>query len=230
MGEFWLRIKDLSVDERPREKLIQKGASALTVYELLAIILRTGTKDYNAIELSKKIIFEFGSLRNLFSADREELLKVKGLNTAKVATLLSVIELSKRYQKENNGEKIKISSSEDVYRVYSKEFLEFGSREVFLVLYLNSKNEVLREEKLGSSLANACLIHPQEFIRGLIKYGASRLIIIHNHPSNDIKPSEQDIKFTKDLQNGLKYFGFELLDHIIFGTDNYFSMKDRNVI
>ncbi|MCX7990992.1 MAG: DNA repair protein RadC [Proteobacteria bacterium] len=224
-----VRIKELSEEERPREKLLKKGAHALTIYELLAIILRTGTKDLNAIELSKELINEFASLKNLFSADKEELLKIKGLNTGKVATLLSVIELAKRYQKEHNEKRIIINSSQDVYNYYGNEYMGVGNREVFLVLYLNSKNEVLREEKLGSSMANACLIHPQEFIRGLIKYGASRVILIHNHPSNDIKPSEQDIRFTKELFNSLKYFGFDLLDHIIFGLDNYFSMKDRNI-
>lgn len=225
-----VRIKELSKDERPREKLLKKGPASLSTYELLAIILRTGTKEYNAIELAKKILSDFGSLKNLFSADKEELIKIKGLNVAKIATLLSLIEIAKRYQKEDSNDKTIIRNSVDVFNFYRYEFLETGNRETFLALYLNSKNKVIKEERLGSSLFSACLIHPQEFIRGLIKYGASRLIIIHNHPSSDVNPSEEDIKFTKELKSALKYFGFELLDHIIFGCDDYFSMKDENVI
>lgn len=225
-----VKIKDLSREERPREKLLRQGASALSVYELLAILLRTGTKDCNALELGRKLISEFGSLKNLFSADKEELLKIKGLNIAKISTLLSVIEIAKRYQRESNDKRVIIQSSNDVFNLYQNEFLTCGNRELFLVLYLNSKNEVLREERLGSSLASACLIHPQEFVRGIIKYGASRIIVVHNHPSNDPTPSQEDIKFTKELMGGLKYFGFELLDHIIFTSDTYLSMRDKKII
>lgn len=225
-----VKIRELSKDERPREKLFKKGASFLTIPELLAVILRTGTKEQDVLELSKNILSDFGSLKNLFSASKEELLKIKGLNIAKIATLLSVIELAKRYQKEDMDKKVVIRSAKNVYEFYSGEFFQMGNREHFLSLYLNSKNVVIREERLGSSMSNACLVHPQEFIRGLIKYGASRLILIHNHPSNDNNPSENDIKFTKDLSSNLKYFGFELLDHIIFTQDGYLSMREEGII
>ncbi len=225
-----VKIKELSLEERPREKLLKNNASSLATHELIAILLRTGTKDKNVIELSKEILEEFGSLKNLFSADKEELLRIKGLEKAKVATLLSVIELAKRYEKEGELKKPFIRGPKDVYELYKCEFYEKGNIESFISLYLNSKNQVLREERLGSSLTNACLVHPQEFIRGLIKYGASRIILIHNHPSNDVNPSEQDVKFSKELYEGLKYFGFELLDHIIFSQSGYYSLKDNGII
>ncbi len=224
------KIKELSQEDRPRERLFKNSPTALSTYELIAILLRTGTKNKSVIELSKEILKEFGSLKNLFSASQEELFKIKGLHTAKVATLLSAIELAKRYEKEAEVKNPVVKGPKDVFDLYKSEFYQNGNIESFLCLFLNSKNEVIREERLGSSLTNACLIHPQEFVRGLVKYGASRIILVHNHPSNDLNPSEQDIRFSKELSNGLKYFGFELLDHIIFTQNGFFSMKDKGLI
>jgi DNA repair protein RadC len=220
-----MRIKELSKEERPREKLLQKGPDALTNPELLAILLRTGSAGKNVIELSQELLKEFGGLKGLFSASKQELEAIKGIKEAKITSLLAVIELAKRHLKELSDVKNVIGKPADVYKLYSPEFIGLN-RELFIALYLNSKNEIIKEEKLGSSTSNACLCHPQEFVRGLLKSGASRLVLIHNHPSNDKKASAQDIKFTAELSKNLAYFGFELLDHIIVAGDGFVSMKE----
>lgn len=223
------RIKDFSKEERPREKLLGKGPQTLTSAELVAILLRTGSKGKNAIELSQELLARFSGLKNLFSASKEELMEVGGIKEAKITSLLAAIELAKRHLKESSGVCRIISGPADVYNLYRSEFIGMN-REVFIAVYLNSKSEILKEERLGSSTSNACLCHPQEFVRGLLKCGASRMILIHNHPSNDKTPSRQDIKFTGELSKNLSYFGFELLDHIIIADGEFISMKESGHI
>lgn len=219
------KIKDLNIEERPREKLLKKGENFLSHAELIAILLRTGTKGKSAISLAEELLEKFGGLKNLFKAPRNEILKVKGISKAKLTSLLSAIELSKRIIKNSEDTQNPITSPKDVFDRVSADFLCID-KEIFVALYLNSKNIVLFEEKLGSGTISSCLCQPQEFLRGFFKTGASRLILVHNHPSGDLKPSNQDIAFTKELSNHLKYFGFELLDHIIISGESYSSLKE----
>lgn len=223
------KIKDLLKEERPREKLLDRGADTLANPELLAILLRTGSAGKNVIELSQELLEHFGSLKSLFSASREELKAIKGIKEAKITSLLASIELAKRHLKELSDVKRIIGKPADVYNLYYPEFMGLN-REIFIALYLDSKNKIIKEEKLGSSTSNTCLCHPQEFIRGLFRTGTSRLILIHNHPSNDKKPSEQDIKFTVELAKNLSYFGFELLDHVIIAGEGFVSLKESGHI
>jgi len=223
------KIKEIRKSDRPRERLIRLGAAALSTPELIAILLRTGTKGKSAIEIANDMIGKFGSLRLLFNASPAELSEVKGLSTAKVTTLLAAIELSRRYGTECDNQRKVIKGPEDVYKYYKDNLLGL-SKEIFFAVYLNSKNEVISEQQLGSSTTNSCICHPQEFVRELLRNGASRLILIHNHPSGDKKPSQKDIDFTVELSTHLKYFGFELLDHLVIADNGYISMKDTGVI
>lgn len=223
------KIKELHNADRPRERLLQLGAKSLTNVELLAILLRTGTEGKSAIELAQELLQQMGTLRNLFNASIAELSKIKGIKKAKITTLLAAIELAHRYSKEFYSERLNFSNPEDVYN-YCKTQLANLTREVFLVLYLNSKNQLIGEEQLGSSLSNSCICHPQEFLRGLFNRGASKLILIHNHPSGDVSPSQKDIDFTVELSSHLLYFGFELLDHLKVSNRGYYSMKNGGII
>lgn len=224
-----VKIKDINKNDRPRERLIRLGANALTTPELIAILIRTGTKGKSAIEIANDMINSFGGLRNLFNAPFAELSRQKGLSIAKITTLLAAIELSRRYATECNNERKVIKSPEDVYNYYKHHLIGLP-KEVFVAVYLNSKNEVILEQQLGSSSTNSCICHPQEFVRGLLNNGASRLILIHNHPSGDKKPSQKDIEFTNELSSHLKFFGFELLDHLIIADNGYISFKDTGII
>ncbi|GAB4441306.1 MAG: DNA repair protein RadC [bacterium] len=223
------KIAEISKDERPRERLLKLGAKALSTPELIAILIRTGTKGKSALEIANEMISKAGSIRTLFNSSFVELSKIKGLNKAKITTLLASIELARRYSSETGEKRTVIKGPEDVYHLYKSKVLGL-QQEVFIVLYLNSKNEIVSEEQLGSSTANSCLCHPQEFIRGLLNRGASRMILIHNHPSGDKKASQKDIDFTKELSSHLKYFGFELLDHLIIADNGYTSLKDEGVV
>lgn len=221
-------IKHLPIDEQPREKLLQKGANTLTDSELLAILLRTGIKGKNVLDLARELIETFGSLRSLFNASAQEIQEIKGLDKAKTTTLIASIELARRAMKTYLNNK-SIKSPKDVFE-YVYTHMSCLDKEIFIALYLNSKNVVIHEEKLGSSSASSCLCQPYEFLRGLFKSGASRLIIVHNHPSNDLTPSALDIQFTNELNKHLKFFGFELLDHIIIAGEAYKSLKEAGHI
>jgi len=224
-----MSIKNLSREERPREKLLEKGPEALSDAELIAILLRTGIKGKSAIALGLELLNTFGGLKNLFMTPFIEIKKIKGINQAKFTSLISAIELARRVIKSSNNNSIPINGPKDVYERIKSEFLNKNS-EVFIALYLNSKNILLYEEKLGSGTFSSCLCQPQEFLKGFFKTGASRLILIHNHPSGDLTPSKQDINFTKELSLHLKYFGFELLDHIIVSGEHYYSFKDSGIL
>lgn len=224
-----MSIKNLSKEERPREKLLEKGPDVLSDAELIAILLRTGIKGKSAIDLGSELLKSFGGLKNLFTAPFNEIKKIKGIDKAKITSLISAIELSRRVIKHANNNSTPITGPKDVFEKVKPEFL-YINKEIFIALYLNSRNLVLYEERLGSGTFSSCLCQPQEFLRGFFRSGASRLILIHNHPSGDLTPSKQDIIFTKELSEHLRYFGFELLDHIIISGEQYYSLKDSGNI
>lgn len=224
-----VKIREISEQDRPRERLARLGAKALSTQELLAILIRTGTKGKSAIEIASEMMSTFGSLKRLFQASHVELSKIKGLSTAKIATLLASYELSKRYASEFEGKKLVIKKPQDVYEHYKAHLIGL-TKEIFIAIYLNSRNEVLFDEERGTSTGNSCQCHPQEFIRGLLSKGGTRLILIHNHPSGDKTPSQNDITFTTELSSHLAYFGFELLDHIIISDNGFVSLKEEGFI
>lgn len=223
------RIKDMLTDERPREKMLRGGPASLTTAELIAVLLRVGTRSKNAVDVARDMLTHFGTLKKMFNAAPAELTKIKGVGSAKSAALVASIELARRFIGELEAKRTVIGKPQDVYTHYHAEFIGLD-RELFKALYLNSRNEVVDDETLGSSTASTCLCHPQEFVRGLVRSGASRLIVVHNHPSLDPKPSSQDIAFTAELARHLSYFGFELLDHIIVAGSAYASMKEAGNI
>ena len=220
-------IKDISKGERPRERLIKYGVGSLSNQELLSIILKCGTKDNSVLDLSNEILKKLSSIDKLKEYELSWLTEIKGIGLAKACEVLSTIELGKRiYEEDTNNNIIKIKSSNDVYK-YMKNILKNIKQECFYCIYLNNKNQVLERKMLFMGTVNKSIVHPREVFKYAYLSSASSLICVHNHPSGDTKPSNEDINFTKSLIEIGKIQNIPVLDHVIIGSDNYYSMCDN---
>lgn len=214
-----MKIKDIVKENRPRERFVNFGPASLSDAELLSIILRTGNKEENVIDLSNRIIKEYG-LENLFSCSVEELMKIKGIGRDKAVQILSIAEIQKRnYSVEK---KKRITCAKDVYEIL-KDKLQDEKKEYFYVVLLDTKNKVIKEKMVSMGILDASIIHPREIFSLAIKSFASRIILVHNHPSGDPTPSEEDIDITKKLIDVGNLVGIEVLDHVIIGKGKYYS-------
>jgi len=222
-------IKELPIKERPRERFIKYGASAVQTFELIAIILRTGSKDESVIELAKKVTYMNQSLKDLSNTSIKELKSIKGIGDSKAIELLAAFELGKRVLKESFNENSKLHSPESIYQ-YLKSELEMKTQEHFLALYLNTKGELIKKETLFIGSLNASLVHPREIFKHAVLNSAAAIIICHNHPSGDPTPSKQDIDITKLIHKNSIMMDIQLLDHIIIGKDRYYSFKEKGKI
>ncbi len=215
------KIKDLPNFERPREKLISKGPRALKKEELIAILLRTGTKGRSALEIAKDVLQLYGD-KKLIDAPYKELKNMHGMGPTKAAHILAAIELGKRIYKEKTEKEIFINSPEDVVKEVSH--ICENKKENFVVLYLDARNQLVYKETVSIGTLNASLVHPREVFEPAIRNFAAQIILVHNHPSGDIKPSEEDLKLTKRLTEVGKIMGIEVLDHIIVSKNAYKSI------
>jgi len=221
------KIKDLPAEQRPREKLLSNGVEALNDAELLAIIVGKGTMNKTAIDLSYNILSEFGSLSNLASAGVSELIKIKGIGYAKACQIKAAFELSKRIRSKSILENPQISSAMDVYNLMKDKFFQ-AKKEYFYILLLDIKNRLIKEIKVSEGILTASLVHPREVFNPAIKESAASIILIHNHPSEDPKPSREDIEITNQIKQAGNILGIKVLDHIIIGGRNYFSFAEMN--
>ncbi|MHB0912005.1 MAG: RadC family protein [Armatimonadota bacterium] len=220
-------IKELPTDERPRERLIRHGAESLSTSELLAIILRVGTRDYSAIGLAEQLLGRFEGLRGIAEATVEELATVKGLGAAKAAQIKAVAELGKRIAV--SEARLSVSSPEDAARLLMPE-LRHAAQEHFKGLFLNTKNEVLRLSTITVGSLDASLITPRELFREAVRIGCASVIIAHNHPSGDPTPSSEDIQVSHRLCEAGEMIGISVLDHIVIGDGRWTSMKESGLI
>jgi len=216
-----MKIKDIPKIERPREKLAARGPRALKKEELIAILLRTGTKGRNALKIAKDILRLYGD-KKLIDAPYKELKNMHGMGPTKAAHILAAIELGKRLYKEKTEKEIFINSPEDVIKEVS--YIRENKKENFVVLYLDARNQLIYKETVSIGTLNASLVHPREVFEPAVKNLAAQIILVHNHPSGDIKPSEEDIKLTKRLAEAGKIMGIEVLDHIIITKTAHRSM------
>jgi DNA repair protein RadC len=221
-------IKELPVDERPRERLVQFGANALSSAELLAILLRTGTPEMTAVQLAQHLLTSMGSLRAIASAKPSELAQVKGIGLAKAAQLLAAVELGRRIALEAMGEQPAITRPEDVYALLHHQLRDEKQEHVILLL-LNTKNRVIQQITLTKGTLDASLLHPREVFREAIRHSASSIILAHNHPSGDPTPSSEDIQMTNRLHQAGQLLGIDLLDHVILGDGRWVSLKAQGV-
>jgi len=224
-------IKVWPEEDRPREKLLAKGAPALTETELLAIILRNGdaASGHSAIDHARLLLNQFGGLKGIDEAAISELCGIKGIGPAKVAQLKACLEIGKRIgsQKWETGQLF--HSAEDVFRHF-RESLGREKRELFYVVLVNNKNRKMREVKVSEGSLTASLVHPREVYNPVIRESAASVIFVHNHPSGDPAPSREDIEITKRLKEVGDVMGVRVLDHVVIGHDRYFSFNDKGML
>ncbi|WP_325167419.1 RadC family protein [Lederbergia citri] len=221
-----LMIRDFPIDERPRERLINNGAESLSNHELLAILLRTGTKSESVIQLANRLLTQFGGLMWLKDAALEEMTNLKGIGQAKAVQIAAAVELGRRISNLSYDERYVIRSPEDGAN-YVMNDMRFLTQEHFVALYLNTKNQVIHRQTIFIGSLNASIVHPREVFKEAIRRSAASIICLHNHPSGDPSPSREDIEVTKRLVECGKMVGIELLDHLIIGDKKYVSMKEK---
>ena len=228
-SNYRLTMKKLPPDIRPRERLFRYGASGLSDAELLAILLGTGTKKETALQLSQLVLSKFETLSNLASASPEELVEIDGIGRAKSSQIMAAIELGKRGNIAFNGKKNFISNPRDAVNLFMAE-MKHLDRECFKAVLLNTKNRVLKIAEISTGSLNSSIVHPRELYKIAIKCSSASLIVVHNHPSGDPTPSEEDISLTQRLSESGKILGIVILDHIIIGDGEYTSFKEKGLI
>lgn len=222
-------IKDFDLSDRPREKLIKEGSDSLSDEELLAIILSTGTKEKNAIDLAREILANF-SYQELYDIEVNELTKINGIKSAKASKIVASLKFGKRIAKRVNQRSItKIEKSEDIYN-FLKEELADKKNEFFYAILLDTKNVIISKELITKGTLDASLVHPREAFRPAIKKSAKSIIFAHNHPSGNPRPSEEDYNITRRLVDAGNLLDINVLDHIIIGENDYYSFKKENDI
>ena len=219
-------VKEMPMTERPRERLIESGASSLSNEELLAILLRTGRKDLSVLELAKNVLYHLESLEDLKRITVLELLQINGIKIAKATTIVAAIELGKRLSNLQKIEKISVKSAFDVYHLLYQDLTHL-EQEHFICLYLNTKSELIKKETIYIGTINQTLIHPREIFKHAIKLSAAAIIFAHNHPSGDSTPSKADFQATTSLMGSSAIMGIDVIDHIVIGNHEYYSLKDQ---
>ena len=222
-----MKIKDLPKAERPREKLIAKGVENLKDSELLAILLRTGRVGKNVIEISLQILSKY-SKKRLLQMTYQDLLKIKGIDSAKATMLLSAFELSRRALEVDDSNLPVISTPKDVVAQLTE--LSQNKKEHFVVIYLNARSQLVHKETISIGTLNANLVHPREVFEPALKHSAANIMVAHNHPSGDPEPSEDDLEITKRLMEAGKMMGVEVLDHVIVAKNSHFSFKEEKLL
>lgn len=220
-------IHDLPKDERPREKLISKGPQNLKDEELLAILLRTGREGKSVLEVAKQILGRY-SKKRLLKLTYEDLIKIKGVNSAKACTILASVELTKRALEMGEETLPVIRSTKDV--IAQAVYMRDKTREHLMAIYLNARNEMIYKKPMFIGTLNASLVHPREIFAEALKQNAASVILVHNHPSGDAEPSQDDLEITKRIQEAGKIMGIDVLDHIIITKTKTFSFKDKGLI
>lgn len=222
-----MRIKDLPKIERPREKLISKGPQNLKDEELLAILLGTGVEGKNVMEVAKQILRKY-SKKRLLKMKYEDLSKIKGIGPAKACAILAATELIKRALKIQDETLPIIQSVKDV--LAQAVYMRDKTREHFMVIYLNARNEMIFKKPMFVGTLNANLVHPREIFAEALRQNAASVILAHNHPSGDAEPSEDDLTITKRLTEAGKIMGVDILDHIIITKTKVFSFREKGLI
>ena len=221
-------IKELPSSERPRERLLEYGVGALSTAELLAIILRTGTKDENVILLSQRILARFGNLAGMVQASAAEMSREHGLGPAKVAQLKAALELGRRMLVESPDERAQIRSPADAANLVMTE-MGLLEQEQLRVMLLDTKNRVLATKTVYKGSLNTSLIRVGELFREAIRANCASLIVLHNHPSGDPTPSPEDVAVTRQIVDAGKLLDVDVLDHLVIGRQRFVSLKERGL-
>jgi|SRR5690625_520882 len=224
-----IMIKDVPKEDRPRERMLSHGGSHLTNQELLALLLGSGTQKESVMDLSNRVLMHFEGLKLLSDAAIEELTAIKGIGPAKGVVILAAIEMGKRMNAYKPNNSYIVRSPEDGAN-YVMEDMRTLSQEHFVVLFLNTKNQIIHQQTIFIGSLNASIVHPREVFREAVKRSAASIICAHNHPSGDPTPSQEDIHVTRRLVESGKMIGIELLDHLVIGDRKFVSLKEKGYL
>jgi DNA repair protein RadC len=221
-------IKQLPPELRPRERLLEAGPSALSDGELLGLLFGIGSREKTAVELAGEVLSEAGGLHGLYDVSVHELMQVNGIGEAKACIILAALELGRRIGQVRNPGRPVISSPADVERLLRGRIGNLD-RENFVVVLLNTRNEVIETSTVSVGTLGASLVHPREVFKPAIRASAASVILAHNHPSGKVEPSREDHEVTRRLGEAAGILGIEVLDHVIVG-DGYYSMKEHGML
>lgn len=227
-----MKIQEVPIDQRPYEKFLKHGASALSDSELLAILLKCGTKEENVLSLAHKLLTQSGASASLISLHQlsfSQLTAIKGIGKVKALQILALLELSKRLAMEKYKPLQKVDSPQ-VVADYFMEYLRHLREEYFIVALLDAKCRLLSHEEVSKGSLTASIVHPREVFKIAIQRSAHSIIAVHNHPSGDPSPSKEDIELTRRLKGVGELIGIPLLDHIIIGDGHYISLKQESYL
>jgi DNA repair protein RadC len=215
--------------ERPREKMLDKGISYLSNSELLAILLRTGTQNKSALHLAEEVLALENGILFLSECTPEQLAGIKGIGQAKACQILAAIELGKRIATTPREKKLKANKPESIAALFMEE-MRYYKKEVFNVIFFNTKGEIIGMEKMSIGDLSSTVIHPREVFSPAVKKSAAAVAFVHNHPSGDPAPSREDIETTQKLIQAGRIIGIQVWDHIIIGDGNYISLRNEKLI
>src|SRR5208337_4510217 len=222
-------IHDLPRAERPRERLKALGARALSSQELLALVIGRGIPGKSAIHIAQELLTRFGSIHAVSQATVEELSVVKGIGLAKAAQLSAAFELGRRQDLEPDVGQYSIKDPESLVKAMRKG-IQDKAKEHFMLVLLNTRNKVIAIRTISVGTLNASLVHPREVFKDALMHSASSIILVHNHPSDDPEPSDDDLTLTRRLKDAGRLMGIEVLDHIIITRKGYTSLKERGLL
>ncbi|WP_307406394.1 RadC family protein [Breznakia pachnodae] len=224
-----VKIKEIQIQERPREKAILNGIESLSNRELLAIVLRCGYKGTSVLDLADSILQKVSGFSSIGTMSYEDLVSIKGVSSSKALEILAVFEISKRVSYENVVNGFQVNSPKNLVEYLSKK-IGFKQQENFHVLFLNIKNQIIFEKTIFIGTLNASVAHPRDIYKEAVKKNAASIIVSHNHPSQSCIPSEQDITFTNTLVDAGTVIGIPVLDHIVVSNNDYFSFKEQGLM
>jgi DNA repair protein RadC len=224
-------IKQWPEDERPREKLLKRGASALTDAELLALIIGTGdsSSGRSALDIGRELLQQYGDLRTLAHTSISEICRIKGAGPAKAACITAALELANRCGARRFESLERFTSPLQVFEHFHYEFRDCR-KEYFLALLLDGKNRILKRVQISEGSLNQSIVHPREVFSQAVRESAAAVILVHNHPTGDPTPSREDLEITRRLKEAGDLLGIKVLDHIIIGDGAYLSFVDRGML
>ncbi len=225
-----MTIKNWSPEDRPREKLLMKGTSTLSDAELIAILLGSGTAKLSAIDVAKKVLSHVdNNLDSLAKLSIKDLMKAKGIGEAKAITIVAALELGRRRKDQSPDDKAKIESSKTAFELIRGDLMDLPHEE-FWVILLNRANRIIRKKRVSEGGVSGTVADPKIIFKLAVDELASGIIVVHNHPSGNLKPSESDINLTKKIKEAGKVLEISLLDHLIIAHDRYFSFADEGFL
>ncbi len=223
-------IKSWAEEDRPREKLLLKGKAVLSDSELIGILISSGTKDKSAVDVARDILGSVGNKLNVLAKlTVKDLMKFKGIGEAKAITIVSALELGRRKKEAEPDKPLQISNSEDVYKVI-KPHLEDLQHEEFWILILNRRNQIIKKQLISSGGVSGTVADPKMIFHAALQELASSIVLIHNHPSGNLNPSESDISLTKKLKSAGQVLETPVIDHLIYTDNGFYSFADQGML